>query len=290
MMKLSKSQRIKTIQTIAAFLQKDDWSDIDLVLGQFSFPTHYQWSGDKKDYVVKMISDSKDSDLIELAQHFGMSFDDESIPEPSLNAPYWEEGKLKVFLSHISAEKKQAAEIQEALKPFGMSAFVAHNDIQPTTEWQSEIEIALSTCDLLVALIHPKFFESKWCDQEIGYALGRGVPIFTVGYNAVAHGFVSRFQGFNGTNKHAHQIAKELFEAAIVHKKLQKRMASILIDLFVNSGSFASAKARIFYLEQLTVWDATFSNRIKKASVENSQISGSWGVPEQVDALITKWK
>ena len=289
-MKLSRSQRVNVIQNIAEVLENDDWTSIDLVLNQFSFPTSNQWTGETRSYIIEMIRDAKDSDLVELAEHFRIQFNKGKADEPPPSPPYWAEGKLRVFLSHLTAKREQAANIQKALDSYGMSAFVAHNDIQPTIEWQLEIETALSTCDLLVALIHPKFIESKWCDQEVGYALGRGIPVFTVRCGADPYGFVSRFQGFNGNSKDEFQIAKELFEAATAHKKLQDKMASVLIDLFVNSGSFTNAMSRVAYLEQLTVWDESFSDRLKKAVKINDQISGSWGVPERVAKLIEKWK
>jgi len=52
-------------------------------------------------------------------------------------------------------------------------------------------------------------------------------------------------------------------------------MAPALIDLFINSGSFTTAKSHIAYLERLTVWDASFSERLRKAVEINGQISGS---------------
>lgn len=66
-------------------------------------------------------------------------------------------------------------------------------------------------------------------------------------------------------------------------------MADVVISLFENSGSFASAKSRIGFVEQLKVWDKTYSSRLVKAVEKNDQVSGSWGVPEQVKALVAKW-
>jgi TIR domain len=289
--KLSKSARVKVISDIATHLDEEDWTTIDLTLKQFGFPISDQWSGDKKSYVVGMIEDATDTDLVELGEHLGMQLGGGgqlSAAEPE--TPYWHDGQLRVFISHLTGHREIAAELQSAMKLFGISGFVAHNDINPTVEWQIEIETALATCDLLIALIHPEFVQSKWCDQEIGYALGRGIPVFAVRYGADPHGFVSRFQAFNGTGKAAHQIAKELFEAAIDHKKLQDKMADVIIDLFVNSGSFSTAKERMEYVERLKVWDTSYSARITKAVKTNSQVGSSWGVPEQVDALVKKWK
>ena len=104
------------------------------------------------------------------------------------------------------------------------------------------------------------------------------------------HGFVSRFQAFNGNGKTPTQIAKELFEAAIDHKKLQEKMADIVIDLFVNSNSFATAKDRIGHVERLKTWDKSYSRRLMRALKTNGQISGSYGVPAQIDALVKQWK
>lgn len=288
--KLTKSQRVKMIQDVCARLESEGWSTIDLVLSQFSFPTSDQWPGDKQSYIIKMVENAADLELAELAAHFGIDtgeFQDLAIAS---DPPFWEEGKLKVFISHLSSEKLQASQIKTALSRYGLSSFVAHNDIHPTAEWQVEIEKALSTCELLLALIHPKFVESQWCDQEIGYALGRGTPIFTVKCGADPYGFVSRFQAFNGNHKNEAQIASEVFEAALVHKKLQGRMAAILVEMFVNSDSYADAKTRVSYLEKLPAWDESYSGRVQKALADSGQISGSWGVPERVTQLLRKWK
>lgn len=291
-MKLTKSQRVKIIKDISNHLDLEDWTTIDLTLKGFGFPITDQWSGgDKKSYIIEMLGNPNDTDLVELGQHLGMPLGGQN-PNPvdAPETPYWRDGQLRVFISHLTTHREQAAKIQEAMTWNGMSGFVAHNDINPTVEWQIEIETALATCDMLVALIHPEFVQSKWCDQEIGYALGRGIAVFTVRCGEDPHGFVSRFQAFNGNGKNPTQIATELFEAAIDHKKLQEKMADVVIDLFVNSGSFASARERVAYVERLKVWDASYSARIRKAVKTNGQIGSSWGVPEQVEKIVKKWK
>jgi hypothetical protein len=175
-MKLTKSQRVKVIQDVASHLGPDDWTDIDLVISQFGFPTTNEWHGEKSAYIIKMIEGASDEALVELGQHFGMEFEgNDTSAAPEKKPEYWKDGHLRVFISHLTAHCKQAADLQTAMRRYGMRGFVAHNDINPTVEWQIEIETALATCDVLVALLHPDFVASKWCDQEIGYALGRGI-------------------------------------------------------------------------------------------------------------------
>lgn len=67
--------------------------------------------------------------------------------------------------------KKEAAALKDSLSIYGISCFVAHMDIHPTKEWQSEIENALSSMDSLVALMTKDFHNSLWTDQEIGFVL-----------------------------------------------------------------------------------------------------------------------
>src|ERR1017187_3416876 len=99
-----------------------------------------------------------------------------------------------MFLSHKSEVKKETAILKDALRLFGIAAFVAHEDIHPTKEWQDEIENALATMDGFVALITSSFHESDWTDQEVGYALARSVPIIAVRLERDPYGFLAKFQ------------------------------------------------------------------------------------------------
>lgn len=287
-MPLSASQRISLLKEIGSRLQMEEWSLIDITLTQFGLPTSTTWSGNKYDYILDMSQVGSDSALVELAQHVGYIV--EEVPKPGIEPPFWRKRMFRLFISHLSAEKVFAAQLQEALLNYGISGFVAHNDIEPTLEWQSQIEMALATSDSLVALLHPAFHQSNWTDQEIGFAMGRGLPVFAVRFGQDPYGFIGRFQGFAGNGKTSDALARELFDAYRKHKQTQKRMGEVLLNLFEDCGSFASAKARIGYLEQLEVWDTNFVPRLEAALQANSQISGSWGVPERVHALAKKWR
>jgi len=286
-MALSATQRITLIKEIADRLQIEEWSLIDITLSQFKLPTSETWNGDKLPYVLNMVKSASDESLVELAQHVGYLV--EEVAKPGIDPPFWRKRMFRLFISHLAAEKVFAAELQEALLAYGISSFVAHNDIEPTLEWQTQIETALATCDSLVAVLHVDFHGSKWTDQEIGFAMGRGLPVFAVRCGQDPYGFIGRFQGFNGVNKTASALAKELFEAYRKNKQTQKRIAEVLVNLFEDSGSFACAKTRIGYLEELEVWDPSFVHRIEAAAKNNSQIEGSWFVPERVQKLAKKW-
>ena len=286
-MPLSASKRISLLKEISDRLQMEEWPLIDLTLSQFGLPTSNEWDNSKNAYVIHMSKEAQDSVLVELAQHVGFLI--EEIPKPGIDPPFWRKRMFRLFVTHLATEKLLAAQLQEALLGYGISGFVAHNDIEPTLEWQTQIETALATADSLVALLHPAFHASNWTDQEIGFAMGRGLPVFAVRFGQDPYGFIGRFQGFVGGGKTPEALARELFDAYRKNKQSQKRMGEVLLSLFEDSNSFQTAKTRMGYLEELEVWDPSFVPRLEAAAEANSQVSGSWGVPDRVQALAKKW-
>lgn len=287
-MALSASQRITLIKEIANRLADEGWSLIDLTLSQFGFQTSSSWSGNSHNYVLEHVGIGEDSRLLELAQHLGYTFEQPGISTVA-DPTFWRPEHLRVFISHLSTHRAFTAELQAALLEHGISSFVAHNDIEPTLEWQTEIETALRTCHSLVALLHPNFHASNWTDQEIGYVMGRGAPVFSVRLGQDPYGFIGRFQGFNGIGKSSTQLALELFNTYRSHKQTREQLAKGVLATFESSASFAQAKRNIGLLELVEHWDSTFSARAQKAAETNGQIQSSWGVPERVAALVKKW-
>jgi len=286
---LKPSERATLLEEIAKRLAAKDWAVIDATLHSFSVPTPGSWSdwdGQTINYVLYCLRQASGETLIELADHVGFSLN--ATPTTPIPA-FWEDGMFRLFITHLAAHRETAANLKEKLSECGVSSFVAHNDIEPTKEWLIEIEKALSTCEALVALLHPKFHASDWTDQEIGYAIGRGVPVYSIRFGVVPYGFIGRYQAFNGNNKTSTVIATELFNALRKGKQTQRRMGEVLVDLFVASRSFKDAKMYVGYLEDLTFWKSEFSKSLKGAVKHNTQISDSYGVPHRVEALIRRW-
>jgi len=236
--------------------------------------------------VLRMIGKASDDTLISLARH--VRFEIENARSGGVEPPCWRTGYVRLFLSHLSDHRVYAAELQARLLPYGISAFVAHNDIEATKEWEAEIQSALASCDVLLALLHPGFHQSNWTDQEIGFAMGRYLPVFSVRLGQDPYGFIGRFQAFDGGRKHPTDLARELVECLKTHKQTRHLMANALVTLFEESGSFADAKERIGHLEKIDYWSNSFSERLRNAVEANPQIDGAWGVADRVERLIDK--
>jgi len=283
---MNPSEKIKHIKEISKELSKEEWSLLDLILKQFGLPWSDQWNGDKKDYVIEMLSTADDAPLLELAKHLGVASQLETANEPD----FWSDGAARVFLSHLATNKVETAELKEQLASYGISAFVAHEDIEPTKEWQTEIESALASMDALVALLVPGFKESNWCDQEVGVAIGRQLPIISVRQDLNPYGFIGKYQAAQGIGKTPTQLAQEIFELFLPNPIVGPKITNALVQQLTDSYSFDRSKRLIDYIKQSNFLTSKHITAMKEAVKNNSQVNGSWGVPKQIEELAKKLK
>lgn len=117
---------------------------------------------------------------------------------------------FRVFISHISIDKLYATRLRDALGQYGVQSFVAHEDIEPTLEWQVQIERALHNMDAFVS-IHTKGYKSSvWCQQETGFAVAKGKKIIALRMGEDPTGFISKNQAISRGTKTAEDIAVEI--------------------------------------------------------------------------------
>jgi hypothetical protein len=200
---------------------------------------------------------------------------------------FWKEGTLRLFLSHVSSFKLEASAIGHSLSSYGISAFVAHEDIEPTNEWEDEIRLALATCDALACLLTSSFNESKWTDQEVGFAVGLGTLVVPVRLGLDPYGFMARYQGYSGFGKKPLELAEALAAILAKHQLTRARMAEALVISFENSTSYAEAKTRAKHLSLVQGWSNELAGRARRALTENDQIAGAYGVPTLVGQLLS---
>ena len=158
---------------------------------------------------------------------------------------FWKPGYFKLFISHLATFKKTTSALKHALEGFGVSAFVAHEDIEPTKEWQLEIEQGLFTMEALCAILMKDFNLSKWTDQEIGVAVGRNVLVIPVRKGLDPYGFIGKYQGFQAENKTVGDVARAIFDILSINQKTSGTLVLKLSELFLLSTSSTDALSRI---------------------------------------------
>ena len=182
----------------------------------------------------------------------------------------WQDDSFRIFLSHKSEVKRETATLKTRLQLFGASAFVAHEDIHPTKEWQEEIENALATMDAFVALMTDQFHNSDWTDQEVGYTLARGVPIIAVRLGRDPYGFLGKFQGLSSDwDSAAQDIVKLLIN--------QERMISAYIRALRSCPNFDAGNLLSLVLPNIQHLSTQQIDELIDAYNANGELRGSFG-------------
>jgi hypothetical protein len=293
---MKRSERARLLLRVVERLSQDDWPTIDLVLGQFEGKRTDDWQGSKQSYVGWSLESVDDDVLSELGEFLGLT--GTAVPAEQLEIGvveisevqriWGEDPCLRLFLSHISRNKSDAATLKGALKSYGISAFVAHADIQPTKEWLEEILRALKTMDALAALLAPEFHASSWTDQEIGYALGRNVPIINLRFGQDPYGFIGRFQALNCANLEPAQTAKSLARLLIENPTSRSATADTLARKLTHAETYAQSKSLMDILEVPTSLPRATLEQVSRARAENDQVKDAWGIPDRIERLLHK--
>jgi nucleoside 2-deoxyribosyltransferase len=276
-------ERVEVIKRISTRLgAEDEWSEIDLVLEQFGFETEYRWEGDVKSYVIHCVKRDADEKLRALDQFLmGHSRPDE---EP------WEDGRFRLFITHLAKHKVKAHALKSNLRFYGIDAFVAHDDIRPGKEWQLVIESALHSCDALVAMLHEGFRESDWCDQEVGFALGRGVPVVPIHFDLYPYGFFGSVQALiNAADETAKVLARRLTVILLQDKRTSDKLTEAVVEQLSAAGSFDQANRLSEILaDEAPLLSRAQAERLRTAEKGNPQLSAAFDFDKNLSSIEAK--
>lgn len=150
----------KKISVIARYaiesFSQGDWLTLGQITGQLKvindhprlFRSFYN-GDDDYDYCVAEVLEkifSADSSLIsDVIDHFDIDlWYQQKEPEKYqrvfvgstiTSADFWKEGYFKMFVSHLSSNRERMSALKVDLDKWGISAFIAHEDIEASKEW-----------------------------------------------------------------------------------------------------------------------------------------------------------
>lgn len=166
------------------------------------------------------------------------------------NLSIWEPNHIRLFISHRDEQKRAAKELATGLKGYGISGFVAHDSIEPMSTWQNEILNGLDTMEIMLAFVTNNFHESTWTNQEIGYALGRNIPVISLKLEETdPSGFISNLQALKGRLEDIDSVVRDIYKILADKLGNKKRLQSALVTAFVASSDYTEAKDRFIRLE-----------------------------------------
>ena len=200
----------------------------------------------------------------------------------------WGEGSIRVFISHISQYKNDAMTIKDALEVFGIASFVAHNDIEPSEEWQTEIVRALSSMNLFIALLTEGYKESDWTDQEVGFALARKVPVLPVDRGLTPYGFIGRYQALSWPRSDAFPVARKILEMALKKDELNSYAKIAFFVAVSRASSWARANRFSDILPKIDFLTSDQAEWFVNAYNSNSQVYEAWDFKDRISRELSR--
>jgi hypothetical protein len=195
-----------------------------------------------------------DNELLDIANQLALDVPhDEQIPSLG-ESNYWLIDYFRLFISHVHTSKKSAVNLKNALKQYAISCFVAHEDIIPTHEWHEEILRALNSMDALAAILTNDFNDSKWTDQEVGFA-----------------------------------VAKNVFQSICKNPKTKSKMVDVLVRTISSSSDPDEASFRVGKLEEID--DESMDSdweKLRENIVANQTLRESKAFTEQINAILIR--
>ncbi|GLJ16696.1 hypothetical protein SUGI_0286820 [Cryptomeria japonica] len=93
--------------------------------------------------------------------------------------------RYDVFINHRGPDTKKtlAASIYDTLKPLGVEVFLDEAELELGDSIPSEIQEAMKSSFLHIAILSPRYAESPWCLAELSVMVNTGKPIIPVFYN-----------------------------------------------------------------------------------------------------------
>lgn len=195
-------------------------------------------------------------------------------------------GQLLVFLSYSSKDRSQAVDIKCTLEMYGITVFVAHEDMANGEIWKKELKTKLRRCDVFAVLLSENYHQSIHTDQEFGMALAYKKPIQPINLDGtMPYGFMGDFNSTNffKTGKFdVEKLASEIVDSV--------KDPETLFDFMISKMADADFSDRAgFWAEKLHSVDGEVSNEqvldIINAVKNNDQVRRS----TRAKNILRKW-
>ncbi len=216
--------------------------------------------------------------------------------------------RIKAFISYSSKDKHIGGRLKQRLiNCCGYDAFIAHDDIPGSEEWEKEILQAIKNADFFIPLISQQFKESEYTDQETGCAVSLNKKIIPIKLDIIdPYGFINKFQALQYRKYLPAQSWQwpykpdNLLELAIsiAHIGLHYQPKSVyykkslqsLVYALCNSGSFETTNIVVQILSKCNHHlSSPQVKQIEQATKTNSQIIGAFGLSELKNILATQY-
>ena len=148
---------------------------------------------------------------------------------------------MKVFLSYSSDDKESAGRVKINLEVYGLTPFLAHEDIEASEEWRDVILTELENSDVFIPIVTEDFYASHWTDQETGIAVAHGIFIVPIKVSEDPRGLIRHVQAARMRGNNVAACCREVVEAIAKEAVLGEILRDALIEKLGDSWSFGNA-------------------------------------------------
>ncbi len=211
MAKMKILEKIELKKKIALELNKaPDFNDVANIFEELSIKVPERKPNARKEsYVADSLKGMAESRLKKLANELDVGTENLTAIPPKI----WRRtSAVKAFISHKSENTEYAMRLRDVLKKYNIDGFVAHKDIEPSKEWQEEIQKALDTMDFFITLHTEGFSEKAWCQQEVGFAVARGNLVIPIKFDENPMGFIAKYQALIRGDKKADMLVEDILD------------------------------------------------------------------------------
>jgi hypothetical protein len=290
---MKRIDRINLIDRIGRELQsRMRYSEIRSYLAAFGVDVTKETTdngGSKWVYVKDLLATENEDTILEIANELEIDHEFSSSKSIEISdSKFWKPNHFRLFLSHLSSFKVKASQLQSVLLDYGISSFVAHEDIEPTKEWQEEIEKALFSMDALAAILIPDFEKSDWTDQEIGVAIGRDVLVIPMRRGKDPYGFIGKYQGLQSSGKTIGTVSEELYKIIANHPKAKDKMASNIVDQIILSNDSEDAVKKLNLLRVVEALPEKHLEKVRDNTINNLHLHDSDGFISLLNEMLSE--
>lgn len=184
---------------------------------------------------------------------------------------------MRVFLSYHEDEKGDecAQVLRKELAILGIDAIMATHSIMPGTSWAQAIRDHLANSSALVCIASQGYTESPWCQQEIGWAIGHGIPALWVRYDSKEHsvGFLMDKQEVIVTDPSSQaETARAIGTWLATQEKTREEARATFIDALAGSSTYQQTRDIVQVLATLDSLTDNEWQQIDAAAVTNRQV------------------
>lgn len=272
-------KKLSTMRSVAQALSECNLVDVNLLLHEMHLDevVENEWEcgvfersyEERFGVVLSKIRNLPRSDVEEMVPAVNELFEVTVQTDPQQSAR-----PLYLFASHLNSQKALVGQVSDYLKGWGIKLFVAHEAIEPDREWHNEIEKALRDCDAGVVFLSQGFNESKWCDQEVGWLLGREIPCYPLKFqDEDPYGPFGKKQAFPvRADMTAGKIGDEIIRWLSTKAELEKGFYASMVEALKRSRSFHRTDLVWRRLQTATGLDSDEVASILAAIRDNDQV------------------